>query len=187
MKIPTNAWLRRAAVGIVAVVTVVVLSPGNASTNVEAVGDRTQVALPVAAAVCSLGRRAFTDTLVRFAGMQAVIQTSKSELGTEPINIRPNGNRNGFPSGHTAAAFFGATALARTCFAESPPGQILVFATAAFTGYSRIEAGKHFLFQVLAGALLGFAGDRSFRRPFSGLRRVVGWLRRRPAPAVVRR
>jgi membrane-associated phospholipid phosphatase len=170
------------------VLLAVVLGDGDARTPTEAVGDRTQIILPAAAAVCSFGRSTLGETVARFAGVQLTVNTSKELLTGTTINTRPHGGQNGFPSGHTAAATFGAASLARTCLAESPVGQAAVFAVAAYTGYSRVEAGKHFLFQVIVGALVGFAGDRwVLRRPRSRSRFADAamrlWRRLRPVAA----
>lgn len=68
---------------------------------------------------------------------------------------RPNSaNFQGFPSGHTASAFSAAGFLQkRYGWKLSLPAAIL----ATFTGYSRIKAKKHTVFQVIAGAMLGFS------------------------------
>src|ERR1700716_2223188 len=56
-----------------------------------------------------------------------------------------------FPSGHTAASFAAATALAMAY----PSARPLLYATATAVGLSRIHLGHHFPTDVLAGALLG--------------------------------
>ena len=136
-----------------------------AESRSEIHGDRLQIALPLAAAVCSLGRSAFKEYAVRFFVQFGVVHGTKNLLGDATLNIRPNGGDRGIPSGHTAAAFFGASYLARDCVGKSPLGQIAVFGAAMYTGGSRIEAGAHFLFQVMFGAMVGLGADRLFRRP----------------------
>ena len=62
-------------------------------------------------------------------------------------------NNAGFPSGHTASAFALATVLA--LFLKNINWQLPVLLFAAFTGYSRIYLGQHFLGDVLVGTLIG--------------------------------
>lgn len=57
-----------------------------------------------------------------------------------------------FPSGHTAMAFCAATLIERNC---GPKLGLLAYGVATLTGLSRIEAGKHFPTDVLAGAAIG--------------------------------
>ncbi len=133
-------------------------------SGVEVAGDYLQVILPVTGAVCSFGRSVFTDYAVRFFAHWGLVHGTKFALADTEIGIRPHGGNKGFPSGHTAAAFYGASYLARDCLGKSPWGQAAVFGAAMFTGGSRIEAGAHFLIQVMFGALIGFGADRLFRK-----------------------
>lgn len=144
-----------------------------AESLTEITGDYLQIALPVAGLVCSFGREGVADYFTRFWVHWVAVHGPKNALGDAGINIRPNGGDRGIPSGHTAAAFYGASALARTCVAKSPLGQMAVWGAAMYTGGSRIEAGAHFLFQVMFGALVGIGADRLF-----GRRRLrdPGWL-----------
>jgi len=80
-------------------------------------------------------------------------------------------NRRSFPSGHTAAAFAAATSYAimahRQNLAHATRNDILLFAGAATVGSLRVAAGRHFVTDVLGGAVVG-AG--------------VGWLTARVYP-----
>lgn len=158
------------------------------SAEVEKIGDRLQVALPVAGLACAVANGDAVSYLLRFIGTNAVVQSFKRGLGDAEINLRPSGGERGFPSGHTAAAVFGASYLVHQCVERNKVLQGVAIFSGAFVGASRIEAGKHFLFQVMFGALLGWLGERglvlfrtmrsSFRR-FVLLRRVsLGSLRR---------
>ena len=140
------------------------LAPPARANQTERMGDTLQILLPVAGAVCSFGRSGLRDYALRFVALETMIHLPKNALGTAQINLRPDGGTRGFPSGHTAAAFFGASAVARTCLRESPPGQMAIWGAAMFTGGSRIEAGAHFLFQVVFGALVGLVADLGLRR-----------------------
>jgi membrane-associated phospholipid phosphatase len=66
--------------------------------------------------------------------------------------LRPIHGTHSFPSGHTTIAFTGATLI------ELNSGELLgipAYALAAFTGFERVEAGRHFPSDVLAGAAIG--------------------------------
>lgn len=140
------------------------LAPPARANQTERMGDTLQILLPVAGAVCAFGRSGLRDHALRFVALETMIHLPKNALGTAQINLRPDGGTRGFPSGHTAAAFFGASAVARTCLRESPPGQMAIWGAAMVTGGSRIEAGAHFLFQVVFGALAGLVADLGLRR-----------------------
>ena len=135
-----------------------------AQERTEVIGDYLQYILPATGAVCSFGRSVFRDYAVRFVVVEVLVHGTKNAIPGAAISVRPHGGDKGFPSGHTAASFYGASYLARECVYKSPWGQAVVYGAAMFTGGSRIEAGAHFLFQVMYGALIGFACDRLFRR-----------------------
>jgi membrane-associated phospholipid phosphatase len=135
-------------------------------------GDRFQVVLPMLAWGCAALNKSGTEFATRFAAMMVVVHGTKNMLGDAEINERPNGRGKGFPSGHTAAAAIGASALVHECIAAHPVAKGVVIMSAAFVGASRIDAGKHDIWQVLAGGLLGWAFDRGLRRQ-SRLRTTV--------------
>jgi membrane-associated phospholipid phosphatase len=135
-------------------------------------GDRLQGVLPTLAWGCAALNRSGSEFAARFVGMMVVVHGTKNILGDAEINERPNGRAEGFPSGHTAAAAIGASALVHQCIAAHPVAKGVVIMSAAFVGASRIDAGKHNIWQVLAGGLLGWAFDRGLRRQ-SRLRTAV--------------
>ncbi len=148
-------------------------------------GDRFQNALPVLGLGCAVLNGSWAEYMLRYAIGLGVVEGSKSALGDLPLNMRPTGNPRGFPSGHTAAAAFGASYLAHDCVANSPVARTAVILAAGFTGASRIDAGVHTIWQVLAGAIVGLLGDRLFRRNGPGRRAVIApfrWLARRFKP-----
>lgn len=166
MSVPV-IWRVRAILAVLALT--LVLSPW----RIERLGDNFQIALPVLALGCSVANGEAGEYALRFAAQWLTVQGTKQALGTRPVNRRPNGNYRGMPSGHAAAAFFGASNLTRRCIAGNPAVKAVVWATAVFVGGSRIQARAHDIWQVLIGALIGWLGDRAFRR--RGLR---AWWRR---------
>ena len=67
---------------------------------------------------------------------------------------RPNNSSSyeSFPSGHTSSAFSGATFIHKKYGLEYA---IPAYLAAVYTGYSRVHAKRHYIHDVLAGALLG--------------------------------
>ena len=136
-----------------AMIVVVIIISGRSS---EKIGDKLQVILPVAAWGCAIAGGNGVSFFGRYLLLEAGIKIPKHTLGEAPINQRPDGGLRGFPSGHTAAATFGATGLAQTCMSHNKLAQGSVLLAAAFTGGSRIEADTHTIWQVLAGAIWGW-------------------------------
>lgn len=142
-------------------------------------GDTLQIVLPVLAWGCSATKGNGRDFAMRFVAMFAAAHGSKSLLGDTPLNQRPSGRGRGFPSGHTGAAALGASSLVHDCLQGSAGAQALVVIAAAFVGASRIEVGAHDIWQVLAGAVLGWAADRALRHNCRLRRSLVaatGWI-----------
>lgn len=159
-----------AVIAVVLVLTVLVTVPDN-----RRLGSALQVVLPLVALGCAATRGETVNSLGRFAVLQAGIKGPKYLIGESPISQRPDGGDRGFPSGHTAVATFGAVQVIRHCAALHPVTRAVVVAAAAFTGGSRIESGRHSLWQTLAGALWGWA---IACLPLAGLRRAGRWMRK---------
>jgi membrane-associated phospholipid phosphatase len=80
---------------------------------------------------------------------------------------RPDGSDNkSFPSGHTSAAFQGASFIHdRYGWKYSVPAYI----GAAFVGYTRVETKKHYMADVVVGALIGIGANRYFTTPYKNV------------------
>jgi len=139
-------------------------------------GDRLQIALPVVALACAAADGRAGELLLRFTGVIAVAHGTKQLLGNTALNRRPGGGSDGFPSAHTAAAGFGASALLHDCLPPHPVARAVVVIGAGFVGASRIQAQAHDIWQVLAGAVLGWLGERVLRRDSHARRTVIRWL-----------
>lgn len=69
------------------------------------------------------------------------------------VLARPSGGSGGFPSGHTAAH----VCLAYLLTERYPKLAALWWFWAALMGWSRVEAGAHWAYQIVAGVALGTA------------------------------
>ena len=129
----------------------------------EQFGTAMKYGLPLAAAVCAVDQNRFEDFAVRGVLQAALVWGMKEYFDGAPISRRPSGEGKGFPSGHTAAAFFGAADLAGKCFDDRPEVGAFAYGAAALTGWSRVSAGQHTPQQVWSGALIGLSfGAASF-------------------------
>lgn len=155
------------------VIAVLALSLCLSQKTVESYGDNLQIALPVAAFGCRIATGGGGDYAARFLAMLGTVHLAKWGLGGARINIRPSGSLHGFPSGHMAAASFGASSLINACIEKSPVTKTVVILAAFFVGGSRIESDSHNLWQVLAGALWALLFERGFRKATGRLRRLA--------------
>ncbi|MBC9245447.1 phosphatase PAP2 family protein [Paracoccus sp. 11-3] len=129
----------------------------------EQFGTAMKYGLPLAAAVCAERDDRLEDFAVRGILQAAMVWGMKQYFDGQPISRRPSGEGKGFPSGHTAAAFFGASDLAGKCFKDDIAAGAAAYGAAGLTGWSRVHAGEHTVPQVMSGALIGFSfGAASF-------------------------
>jgi membrane-associated phospholipid phosphatase len=151
---PLHRFIRRTDAVIIVVLALTVLAtvPDN-----RRMGSALQVVLPLVALGCATTRGKAVENLGRFVALQGGVKGSKHLFGENTISRRPNGGDKGFPSGHTAVATFGAIQLVKHCAPLHPVTNAVAIAAAAFTGGSRIESGRHSLWQTMAGAIWGWA------------------------------
>jgi membrane-associated phospholipid phosphatase len=95
--------------------------------------------------------------LTETAIVQIIQKTSFYVFGYWP---RPSGKDGGFPSGHAAAS----CALAFLLTERLPKGAPLWYAIAALITWSRVEAGAHYPYQIVCGAILGLGVAAVFAR-----------------------
>jgi hypothetical protein len=134
--------------------------PGSAQHNrTEDVGDVLMVAAPVVALASTLvlkehdGAQQFVLGFVANAGVTKGLKYLVDK-------DRPDGSdQNSLPSGHTSIAFQSATFFH---FRYGLRSAVPAYAAAAFVGYSRMHADKHFFEDVLLGAAIGALSARLF-------------------------
>jgi membrane-associated phospholipid phosphatase len=141
-----------------------------AKGNVERQGDALQYLIPAIA----LGSTFFYEKgdeakqgrwqfLKSFATAQLTTEVLKKSIN----KTRPNGNCcDSFPSGHTSAAFMGAS------FIQKRYGwkvAIPAYIGASYVGYSRVQSNKHYTVDVLAGAAIGIASSFYFTKSYHGM------------------
>ncbi len=102
---------------------------------------------------------AFTSLTVEWT--KALVHRNRPILYTAaaPSVAGDRDNQRSFPSGHTATAFAVATAYAVMAERQQLPharrNEILLYAGAAGVGAMRVAAGRHFVTDVIGGAVLG--------------------------------
>jgi membrane-associated phospholipid phosphatase len=120
--------------------------------RIETYGDVIQLLIPISA----YGTTYFLDDqegriqfYKSFSSTVLVTQILKYTVNEE----RPNGNdTKSFPSGHTSAAFQGASFIHyRYGFKKA----ILPYLAASFVAYSRVYSKHHYFHDVAAGAIIG--------------------------------
>jgi membrane-associated phospholipid phosphatase len=132
----------------------------NKIDRIEAVGDILQAAIIVAALffialfpdTTNLTVMNWMYAIIINSVVIAVLKEAIFKLYPEQFGRRPNGGEDSMPSGHTAAAFVGATMF---LVAFGWVAAIVPYALAAFTGFSRIAANKHHFRDTVAGAVIG--------------------------------
>jgi len=132
--------------------------------KIEKAGDILQVLIPATAYGTTFylddqeGRgqfyKSFATTLLVTHGLKNLIHKK-----------RPNGSDHSFPSGHTSAAFQGASFIHKRYGIKYA---VFAYIGAFFVGYSRIESNNHYLEDVIAGAVIGIASSFYFTRPYKG-------------------
>ena len=136
-----------------------------AASDIEVTGDVLQILIPSIAYGTTLylnDDEGETQMYQSFFTTFGITQALKYSVNRE----RPNGGDHSFPSGHTSAAFQGASFIhARYGWKYAIPAYI----GASFVGYSRVYANKHFTSDVLAGAAIGTLSSFYFATPYKGV------------------
>ena len=132
--------------------------------ELEEAGDILQYVLPLAAGAGTLiagdpeGRGQYAQSL---AAALAITRSLKFVTAKQRPRSR---KQDTFPSGHTTGAFSGASFLHQR---YGPWFGVPAYALAGLTGYSRVNADKHFVDDVIAGASVAVLSTLYFTSPYS--------------------
>jgi membrane-associated phospholipid phosphatase len=143
---------------LIELIIVMMCNPTLASSTLETVGDIGQIALPITALSTTLFKsdiKGFSEFAYSFFLSTGSVQLLKHTVHRE----RPNHGSQSFPSGHTANGFVAASFLQ---FRYGWQYGIPAYTAAAITGYSRIQAKKHWTTDVLVGAVIGIGSSFLF-------------------------
>ena len=133
-----------------AAIALLLLGVASAKGALEIYGDVAQFAIPGLAGMTSIAKRDKAGAAQFVVGTVltlGTVQGLKYGLDTE----RPDGGSGSFPSGHSAAAFAGASHLH---YRYGWKWGLPTYAAAAVVGYSRVQADRHHWYDVVAGAAL---------------------------------
>ncbi|MGY5453398.1 phosphatase PAP2 family protein [Agarivorans sp. MS3-6] len=128
------------------------------------IGDYTQILLPLGGLGVSLAKGDYHGSLQltkSFATTMIFTHGIKFSVDKRRPNFTTN---NSFPSGHTAAAFSGAS------FFQTRYGSawgVPAYALAGYTGWSRVHGDKHYWDDVIAGASIATLSNLFFVNPIS--------------------
>jgi membrane-associated phospholipid phosphatase len=125
-----------------------------ARPGVEEIGNYLQVMVPTYAFGMAMNEPDYGATkqfVYSYLSMQATVQLLKIVVNEKRPDYSEGDAKDSFPSGHTAAAFTGATFIHKRYGFEKAA---IPYAMAIFTGYSRVQANKHYFHNIVAGALI---------------------------------
>ncbi len=131
--------------------------------KVTEAGDWIQIILPAGAFVTTLVLKDWQGSkeFLLGGGINIVAVHGIKELSG--VGRPDESTYNSFPSGHTAAAFYGSAFIHRRYgWKYAAP---LYFA-AMYVGYSRVYANRHWADDVFAGAVFGMVGNWYFTTPY---------------------
>ena len=125
-----------------------------AGDTLEKMGDLMQVMVPTYAFGMAMNEEGWDGAkqfAYSFGAMEATVYGLKYTIKAK----RPNkADNHSFPSGHTAAAFSGASFIHKRYGLKRA---IVPYLMSGFTGYSRVVANKHHWRDVIGGAVIASA------------------------------
>ena len=159
--------LNRYAIQVLLTVLIVFFNNTScAEDNIKRAGDVVQIFIPVTALAITYAKGDDQGSKQFYKSFAATIATTYALKYAVP-DMRPDGSDNkSFISGHTSAAFSGASFIQRRFGWELG---IPAYAAASFVGWSRIQSKKHDFDDVVRGAAIGIISTYLFTSPYKGL------------------
>ena len=143
-----------------------------AKGKIEKSGDILMFALPIttfATTIILKDKEGSKEFLKSFALTSASTYLLKRVVREK----RPIGSsRMSFPSGHTSSAFASAAFIHKRYGLKYA---ILPYTIATFIAYSRVQAKKHYIHDVIAGAALGIASSFYFTKRYKNIK-ITPWI-----------
>jgi hypothetical protein len=131
-----------------------------AENSTEKMGDDLQLLILVSGLGSTIFYEEGNEGTLQFFKSFAVSQLATEGLKASIDKRRPNGNCcNSFPSGHSSKAFMGASFIYKRYGWEYA---IPAYIAATYVGYSRTDADKHYVEDVVAGAFIGMLSSFYF-------------------------
>lgn len=124
------------------------------SKTIREIGDLFNVAIPSYALGLAMSESDYTGTkqwTYSVLSSQITSELLKKATKRKRPDYEEGDKRDSFPSGHTAAAFSGATFIHKRYGLKQA---IIPYTMAGFVGYSRVQAKRHHKTDVIAGALI---------------------------------
>lgn len=154
------SWARLSGLAICAVLVLGSPTAGQGQEGrVERAGDLIMMGLPVTSLATTLALEDYDGTGEFFLGFGVTAAVTEGLKRLVPTDRPDLSDDESFPSGHTSIAFHSAAFIhLRYGLRYGAPA----YAAAAFVGYSRVEARKHRIVDVLVGLAIGTVSAKAF-------------------------
>lgn len=136
-------------------------------------GDILQLAIPISGGLVAVSQddtEGLKQLGMTVASTAVITQGMKYGFDGTPLGRRPDGNRLSFPSGHTSNACAGAAFIGqRYGWKYGTPAM----ATAGYVGWTRVQAKRHHVRDVVVGCALGVGAGLLLTTPQG--EQIVPW------------
>lgn len=149
-------------IAVVALLLLLVLTPGARASDISTAGDAAAVAIVLAAGGITIARDD-KEGMVQLTKTAILDVSATMGLKYTIHERRPDGSDNqSFPSAHTSVSFASAEYLRKRYGWDYG---LPAYTLASFVAYSRVESNKHHVKDVIAGAAIGIGSGYIFTTP----------------------